>query len=298
MGNILRGLFFIGIFFLYATLIYYKGVGTASYSALAFLFALNVYFFIPLRIAARYDSDEGSFFQMISEGESQEKIDNILIMIGLFFLLSIGGTFMSAQGPSIGILGFVLGGIVMIGLFIALKRLLALWYEMNMTVLAVYEDGNIIDMIGMFVSYVGMIVFVVASNLRCTECGALAIILIASMMVFFFSPMFSTVFASMFKQSRLFSVSLPSENDVSGALLAGIYIVVLLLQVPAVNFSISIAPETIQFFSILVSIPGMYVLTMIISSIVIRRKYVNHLVTLGTIILFYSVIFFRSDLLL
>ncbi len=298
MGNVLRGLFFIGIFFLYAALVYYKGVGSASYSALAFLFALNVYFFIPLRIASRYDGDEGSFFEMIAEGESQEKIDNMLIMIGLFVLLSIGGAFMSAQGPNMGIVGFVLGGIVMIGLFVALKRLLALWYEMNMTALSVYVEGNIIDMIGMFVSYVGMIAFVAASNLRCTECGAFAIILVASMMVFFFSPLFSTVFAAMFNQTRLFSVSLPKESDVSGALIVGFYIVVLLMQIPAVNFSISVAPETIQLFSILVSIPGMFVLTMIMASVVIREKRMNYLVTLGVIGLFYSVLFFNSDLVI
>jgi len=297
MGNTLRGLFFIGVFALYASMVYFKGIGDSSYGMLAFMFALNVYFFIPIKMASRSDYDDGNFFEIIGEGESQEKIDRILIIIGLLTLSTIGSAFMSSQGSDMGIIGLVVGGIVIVGLFVVFKRLIALWYEMNMTSIEVYVEGNIFDKGGMLISYIGMITFMTVAGLRCTDCEMVGIIFTSAMYVFFFSPALPMLLTSMFQNNRFFSVDLPSGNDVSFALALGIYLFTLAVQIPAVNFSVSIAPEVIQLFSILVSIPGMFVLSTIIASIIIREKRVNYLVTLGVIGTFYGTVFFQSTVI-
>jgi len=310
VGDVFRGLLFVGLVGLYMNLVFTRCIGGSNDDDLAFFFFLNVYFFLPLLMLARLQKDEESFFNIITkEGGARYHIDLVLSVIGSivfgFWIADLMDShFASLFGEKLGI---VVGIALFFGAISMFHKFLTTWYEINTRAISMIFEGNTVEKVGMLVSYTLMITFIVSSIDSYNVANGFQIMIFTSFTVFFFSPLFSQTIFNKISGGGNYNGAERSSSGGSGISMNGddfstIYVIGMLIgqnigQIFIIDFMIDIPKEVFQWMTIGFSIPNMFILTMILIGIGLKERAKNVRATSAVLSIFYGIILYKSGLL-
>lgn len=294
MSIVLRAIVFLCIFCFYSALVYYKGIGNVSAPELALFFGFNVYFFLPIKVASR-ESGEDNFLKSMSNADSVQQTDRLLMVAGFIVLIVLSVPF--AKFLSTNILGLLLAITTFIISIFLIKKLLILWYEVTRAPLHAFLNGTALDKISIIVSFLGMTTFTVASAISDNPTTG-NIMGLSILIMILLSPLLPLILMSAMNSTKIsfLEVHLPEAQEIGIGILAVLYISSLAIQIPAVSFALTITPGLLQLFAIIASTPAMFALSTILLSIAIEERKINYLATTGILVIFYSVIYFNSSL--